>query len=1576
MIAIIVNCITLGMYHPCADEVCVSSKCKLLQLFDDFIFVFFALEMTIKMVAMGVRGTRGAYLSETWNRLDMFIVIAGSFEYVLDVGNINLSAIRTVRVLRPLRAINRIPSMRILVMLLLDTLPMLGNVLLLCFFVFFIFGIIGVQLWAGMLRQRCFSVLPDNVSLPLPMASHYQLAEVTDRDFICSKDSSHGLHKCRDLPPTKRRGALCSGQAPMWSDPADQLANESWCVNWNQYYSDCRAGPDNPFQGTISFDNVGMAWTAIFLVISLEGWTEIMYYVQDAHSFWDWIYFVLLIVIGSFFMINLCLVVIATQFSETKKRELERMRQERAKYQQSSSTLASNTDSEPTNCYNAIIKYLAHLGRKTKRRAWRWYKAYRRKRRKKQQQPKGSSGAPDVTTLGEMERGLVTDHDTEGRGSSGDGQACLLTTTPASGRNGKKCRLVDWAPAPASKGRLSSSILASRGDDICNHIKTTHSKGPTNASPSAVSSPPSWIQNEEESYIPSPLMMAPQASPEKSEVEAFSAERSWNESYSKKGTQCPKSSAVLPVACVSTGGHLTASFHSNYGLSTLAGQEVNSKHDTGRHCSAPTLLVGQSPSPLFLLPGSKATPADEVEPQGSDSISNTSLGIEWTHGSWEEPNEPRLVAVPKAEPVKQQQESDDESEDDEADFRCILGPKVSCCLNTWSQFTGVINKLVNNKYFQRFIFLAILFNTLFMGIEYHNQPQGLTLIVEYSNLAFTAIFATEMVLKLLGDGCYKYVDDGFNVFDAIVVVVSLMEWLESDSEGSGLSVLRTFRLLRILKLVRFMPALKRQLVIMLRTLDNVAVFFALLVLFIFIFSCLGMHLFGGKFCTKLPSLNSPLHDSSPIPSLGVTRLGHPKSTHEPCTCQHLRAIKYYTRDHASDLRVDLNLTDCACDRKNFDNFLWATVTVFQILTQEDWNVVLFNGMERTNHWAALYFVFLMTFGNYVLFNLLVAILVEGFSTQDPIDSNENESSSDASEEIKDEKLVYFYDPNDDLEREIQFLSNPPGALGSQSFNAKLDAIINSPPTEGGTLGSASWYPPRITHTAATPQGSPHAMDMQTRCLSALDSYDNSVFSSPARLALQFVSHPSIISIDKSPSLESYSNQVETLPVPNRGPAVLSTKSSIKGICRPVDKATPEPARRDSVRSSRSTAQRSSKSTASGEHGSDLARSTPAKVLEVKHFVRGSSLKVARKTTFQVDRDEEQQTPRRNSTAICGYLGSAGLSSKAKHGCNGRTSGRPCLTPSNSVARDQYEPGQYEYPGSPSAFSVGKRFSVVHEVRTLSPGNSLSGIFYCSSVVSRKNSNATQSSKGDPEQEANFQQERVSSLSKILRTKRVQLEDINGTERAKKSMLLSTGPGVMVKGVDGEDEEETSHFEGLARIKSDRKFCLYFKWTDWMSKHEQWSLFLFAPRNPLRQQCKALTDHKFFDYMILMFISLNCVTLAMERPKIPPWSLEREFLTAANYVFTIVFALEMALKVVANGMWYGDHCYFSSGWNVMDGSLVGVSLVDVVLSFVAQKSPKIFVILRVFRLLRSLRPLRQVNADQFFQWPLFREDTIS
>ena len=76
-------------------------------------------------------------------------------------------------------------------------------------------------------------------------------------------------------------------------------------------------------------------------------------------------------------MINLCLVVIATQFSETKKREMERMRQERARFT-STSTLASSTNnSEPTTCYAEIVKYIGHLYRRMKRRLIKKLRLYK-----------------------------------------------------------------------------------------------------------------------------------------------------------------------------------------------------------------------------------------------------------------------------------------------------------------------------------------------------------------------------------------------------------------------------------------------------------------------------------------------------------------------------------------------------------------------------------------------------------------------------------------------------------------------------------------------------------------------------------------------------------------------------------------------------------------------------------------------------------------------------------------------------------------------------------------------------------------------------------------------------------------------------------------------------------------------------------------------------------------------------------------------------------------------------------------------------------------------------------------------
>ena len=120
----------------------------------------------------------------------------------------------------------------------------------------------------------------------------------------------------------------------------------------------------------------------------------------------------------------------------------------------------------------------------------------------------------------------------------------------------------------------------------------------------------------------------------------------------------------------------------------------------------------------------------------------------------------------------------------------------------------------------------------------------MTMALEIFNTIFTTVFLIEFVLKFTGYGFYGYIKNAFNVFDGIVVIISIIEL--AGSRAGGVSVLRTFRLMRIFKLIRFLPTLQKQIQVMLETLDSVMTFLGLLTIFIFTSSILGMHLFGGK----------------------------------------------------------------------------------------------------------------------------------------------------------------------------------------------------------------------------------------------------------------------------------------------------------------------------------------------------------------------------------------------------------------------------------------------------------------------------------------------------------------------------------------------------------------------------------------------------------------------------------------------------------------------------------------------------------------------------------------------------------
>ncbi|CAH2234985.1 jg18984 [Pararge aegeria aegeria] len=1371
--------------------------------------------------------------------------------------------------------------MRILVMLLLDTLPMLGNVLLLCFFVFFIFGIVGVQLWEGILRQRCELVLPPNVLRP-NISFHYEFSK--ELDYICTTPEDSGMHLCGNFPPYRYGPLVCNETAKPFS--YNHPTNSS-CVNWNQYYTNCTQRGSNPFQGTISFDNIGLAWVAIFLVISLEGWTDIMYYVQDAHSFWDWVYFVLLIVIGSFFMINLCLVVIATQFSETKKREMERMRVERARFT-STSTLASSTNnSEPATCYAEIVKYVAHLWRRFKRRMAKKIRVYKYQRAELQWRTSRE-------TL-QLPANRPKQH-----------HPCCPRVHPQG--NGKSLT-EEVGDEPLTRPSLMRVPSLSAADL-------------ENASNLSLLSPPSLTRRRSSvMFSDTVLLHVPNAQHLAHPHNVCSSEKMTQTEFDLPTGETAEERAAA-------GG-------------TMSCQELLAL--SGALSAA--LPTGQVALDSFfeeLTKGISKRAGDEKMDTKIIEIDDFSCCAE-------------LIAAEAAAAEKKKSRFS------------------SACIFFWRETSKLfslmrkhIKIIVNHKYFQQGILLAILINTLSMGIEYHNQPEELTVIVEISNVVFSAIFAVEMILKIISEGPFKYISNGFNVFDGVIVILSAFELTQSmgnehDLAGSsGLSVLRTFRLLRILKLVRFMPNLRRQLFVMLRTMDNVAVFFSLLVLFIFIFSILGMNIFGCKFCKN---------------------------------------------DEEGDLE---------CDRKNFDTLLWAFVTVFQVLTQEDWNVVLFNGMEKTSHWAALYFVALMTFGNYVLFNLLVAILVEGFSSErnerrereqrelaksklssecfsdnNEMQYDDSNSGSHSSDSISQNEIKNFWKSADDVRkakddvngqkdkvsrsrRKTKNSSHHPSLCKDCAQSNKCNIQKESKMLASGTAGTSdnnSTIVPMITHTAATPQDSPSttlepgatfrdfnvALTLErATMLSSLDSIDRTscpnipgLLKPPNSYTLTLHSAAAQLGAEKArlPPLTLAPPPLTLAPPPSRSTTPGSTTPTTpRSLPSPM---FPEKNLQVTIAKDENCLNVSDKSSLLSSQKS-ITITTPIISGEDK-------CKVQRGYSWKPSLVRKKQRTGSDSDAVV-------LNNGRDHiACNGSSFRKNELLLSSSMVIKNDT--QSELPNNRS--KVEKRRVSAHTAPVLPD-------------VSWKAPEAGFSS------DSTVRLDTVKAPSHRLSLTNEYIT-VTSISEVKTSNLTPVTPQVaQVPPRLSRQESLKPNNQGLPLMKQineevaiNNNVCIFssrfdrrrFRFKDLfrfmeptgcLKEKEDYSLYIFAPDNKIRRLCTWMVTRSWFDNIVLLFIALNCITLAMERPNIPPDSKERSFLSSANYVFTVVFAVEMFIKVVASGMFYGADAYFTSGWNIMDGSLVIISIIDLLMSLVSESSPRIFGILRVFRLLRSLRPLRVIN----------------
>ena len=290
LFVILVNCILLALDEksPTFED---SETYKVIDTAEYVFIVIFSIEMILKMIALGFVVGQGTYLRDYWNGLDFAVVMLA---YVAFIGGGNYTAIRSFRFLRPLRTISGVEGMRKLVKTLLHSVPTLLDVLGLCAFAFSIFGIIAVQLFAGQLKYRCKQYSFDTISGMLKWTLN---PDYEGQPCSGPRIKDNALVSWNATTSTLETGPLREGYGLL------KCPEDSYCV----YHG-------NPNYGLTSFDNILAACLTIFQSISLEGWTDVMYYTQDAVSPWVWIYFIIMIIFCSFFTVNLTLAVLYVHF--------------------------------------------------------------------------------------------------------------------------------------------------------------------------------------------------------------------------------------------------------------------------------------------------------------------------------------------------------------------------------------------------------------------------------------------------------------------------------------------------------------------------------------------------------------------------------------------------------------------------------------------------------------------------------------------------------------------------------------------------------------------------------------------------------------------------------------------------------------------------------------------------------------------------------------------------------------------------------------------------------------------------------------------------------------------------------------------------------------------------------------------------------------------------------------------------------------------------------------------------------------------------------------------------------------
>ncbi|XP_034548808.1 calcium channel, voltage-dependent, N type, alpha 1B subunit, a [Notolabrus celidotus] len=772
-----------------------------------------------------------------------------------------------------------------------------------------------------------------------------------------------------------------------------------------------------------------------------------------------------------------------------------------------------------------------------------------------------------------------------------------------------------------------------------------------------------------------------------------------------------------------------------------------------------------------------------------------------------------------------------------------------------------IRRLVKSQSFYWTVLCLVGLNTLCVAIVHYDQPEWLTFALYLAEFVFLGLFLAEMSMKMYGLGPQNYFHSSFNCFDFGVIIGSIFEvvWAAIKPGASfGISVLRALRLLRIFKVTKYWNSLRNLVVSLLNSMKSIISLLFLLFLFIVVFALLGMQLFGGQF---------NFEDETPT--------------------------------------------------TNFDTFPAAILTVFQILTGEDWNAVMYHGIEsqggvRGGMFSSIYFIVLTLFGNYTLLNVFLAIAVDNLANAQELTKDEEEQ-----EEAINKKLA--------LQKAKEVKEVSPMSAANISITA---SYVCTPvhhylsKEQQKSMKAMSVWEQRANQLRRQNWASCEAL------YSELEPADRIRLSSVLNIRPDMKTHldrPLVVEPSDVPLLGGHQHH-------HHNPEESETTADPP----PPSAGHQQPRRhhrhRDRARR-REEANENGNTNKDGGHHVHHSRSKDHECSRRKEdkSERSHSREGGRKHHHQSsmddsggggEREHRHHHSHRQSRGGNGTVNSGGRGERRSRHKDGRSCNRD--GDKNSRGEDG-EKRKHRTHGSRGQSTVEGEES---NEREKTHGHRFGDSEGESLTVSPQ-----QGSDGN-----NWPPEDSDNQKNVKRTGHAP------------PVTITSPPGettlIQMNSRDCETMPMTErNLEDLGPI-GPRPILPYS------------SMFVFGQTNPVRRLCHYIVTLRYFEMTILVVIAMSSIALAAEDPV---WTNapRNNVLKYLDYAFTGVFTFEMVIKMVDLGLLLHPGAYFRDLWNILDFIVVSGALVAFAFSGTKGKDISTIKSLRVLRVLRPLKTIKRL-----------------